>query len=522
VGVGESDTVAATTGQLLTVRNLSKSFYGVTVLRSVDLDVAAGEIHALIGQNGSGKSTLIKCLSGYHSPEPGAMIAVGGADVPLPYGPTVPRELGLAFVHQQLGLAANLTVLENLRVGGFTTGRGWRIQWRENERSVRATLAKVGLEDVAPKTLVGSLSPLQRALIAVGRALEVIESRGSGVLVLDEATAYLPRDDVDHLFAAIRRLAADGAGVLFVTHRLEEVRALADRVTVLRDGLRVAAGATTDLSDRDLVELIVGRSMSDLYPVPGDVREDVVLAVRSAAGSEVAPFDLPLHRGETVGVTGLAGMGQETIPYLLFGADPAPSGTMVLGGHTIDLESLRPHVAIGLGLGLVPGDRLRHGGSASATVTENITLPNLRSYFRFGRIDRRRERRHALELVRALDVRPPDPRRRFAELSGGNQQKVVLAKWFARKPLVLLLHEPTQGVDIGARQEVFRHIRDFTQGGGAVLMSSTEYEDLASLCDRVIVFRDGRAVAELEGPGLTAESLVEQAFVPQTGTQDVA
>jgi ribose transport system ATP-binding protein len=342
------------------------------------------------------------------------------------------------------------------------------------------------------------------------------------VLVLDEATAYLPRDDVDRLFIAVERLAAEGAGVLFVTHRLEEVRAVAHRVTVLRDGVRVATGDTATLSDRDLVELIVGRAMADLYPGHGDVREDVVFAARSAAGSEVAPFDLRLHRGETVGVTGLAGMGQETIPYLLFGADPSPAGTIELAGKSVDLRSLRPKGAIGLGIGLVPGDRLRHGGSALASVRENITLPTLRQYFRFGRIDRRKERRRVVELIDALDVRPPDPDRRFAELSGGNQQKVVLAKWFAREPRVLLLHEPTQGVDIGARQEVFRHIREFTQAGGAVLISSTEYEDLASLCDRVLVFRDARVVAELEGSALSAQSIVERAFVPPAVEQEVA
>lgn len=522
VVVMERDAMATNARQLLTVRNLSKSFYGVTVLRAVDLDVAAGEIHALIGQNGSGKSTLIKCLSGYHAPDPGGTISVAGADLPVPYGPTVPRDHGLAFVHQQLGLAPNLTVLENLRVGRFNTGYGWRIRWRENERGVRQMLAKVGVENVNPKSLVGSLSALQKALVAVARALEVIESRGSGVLVLDEATSYLPRDDVEHLFTALRRLAAGGAGVLFVTHRLEEVRAVAQRVTVLRDGVRVAVGNTADFADRDLVELIVGRPMGELYPGHGDVRDDLVLSATAAAGREVAPFDLRLHRGETVGVTGLAGMGQETIPYLLFGADPSPGGSLTLGSTSVDLRSLRPRHAKRLGVGLVPGDRLRFGGSASATVVENITLPSLRRYFRFGRIDRRRERRHVSELIRAFDVRPADPGRRFAELSGGNQQKVVLAKWFSRKPLVLLLHEPTQGVDIGARQEVFQHIREFTQGGGAVLISSTEYEDLASLCDRVVVFRDGAIVAELEGSSLTAESIAEQAFVPPPVAQEVA
>lgn len=468
----------------------------------------------MVGQNGSGKSTLIKCLSGYHAPAAGAQLTVGGVEVALPYDPTAARALGLAFVHQQLGLAPKLTVLENLSVGRFSTGRGWRILWRDNERGVRQMLAKVGVEDIDPRALVGSLSPVQRAMIAVARALEVIETRGTGVLVLDEATAYLPRDGVSHVFDAVERLAQSGAGVLFVTHRLEEVRRLSDRVTVLRDGERVATGTTSTFSDRELVELIVGRPMTDLYPVHGDVRDDVLFAAESVAGSQVARFDLRLRRGETVGVTGLAGMGQETIPYLLFGSDPRPSGHIAIGGNRIELRTVRPSRAIRLGIGLVPGDRLRHGGSAAASVRENITLTTLRDYFRWGRIDRRKERRAVLDLVRALDVRPADPERRFAELSGGNQQKVVLAKWFATKPSILLLHEPTQGVDVGARQEVFRHIRDFTAGGGAVLISSIEYEDLASLCDRVIVLRDGRAVAQLEGDALTAESIVEQAFVP--------
>jgi ribose transport system ATP-binding protein len=517
-----SEPPAALPRQLLAVRNLSKSFYGVRVLHAVDIDVVAGEIHALLGQNGSGKSTLIKCLSGYHAPDAGAQLTVDGADVPLPYDPTVPRGLGLAFVHQQLGLAPNLTVLENLRVGGFTTGRAWRIRWRANEREVREVLARVGLQHVDPGALVGSLSAVERAMIAVARAFEVIETRGSGVLILDEATAYLPRDGVDLLFEAVERLAESGAGVLFVTHRLEEVRRLADRVTVLRDGELIATSETASLTDRELVELIVGRPMADLYPVPGDVRDDVLLAAKDAAGSQVESFSLRLHRGETLGVTGLVGMGQESVPYLLFGADSTPSGQIEIGGRSVDLRTMRVADAMAMGIGLVPADRLRHGGAGAATVRENITLATLREYFRWGRIDRRQERRRVLDLMRTLDVKPLNPDRQFAELSGGNQQKVVLAKWFLRRPDVLLLHEPTQGVDVGARQEVFRHIRSFTEGGGAVVISSTEYDDLARLCDRVIVFRDGRMVAELDGDALTVESVVEQVFVPLGADRDPA
>jgi ribose transport system ATP-binding protein len=501
------------TSELLVAHNFSKSFYGREVLRGLDFTVMAGEVHALVGQNGSGKSTFIKCLSGYHVPEPGAELVVAGSAVPLPLDPTTSRVLGLAFVHQQLGLADNLTVLENLQVGRFRTGVGWRIRWRENEAEVRRALARVGVENVSPNALVGSLSEVQRAMVAVARAFQELDEVGSGVIVLDEPTAYLPRDGVEHLFHAVGRVTAAGSGVLFVTHRLDEVRQVADRVTVLRDGMPVATADAASLGERDLVELIVGRPLSELYPVAGDVREDVVLEAENVSGDNVSDFSLRLHRGETVGVTGLVGMGQESIPYLLFGSGSATGGHLAVSGTTVALPSLRPRKAMKLGLSLVPADRLKNGGVGLASVRENVTVPVLETFSRFGRINRRRERRAVMERIDELQVRPPDPEHTFAELSGGNQQKVVLAKWFTTEPSVLLMHEPTHGVDVGARQEVFRHIRGFTERGGAVLIASTEHEDLANLCDRVIVFRDGRPTAELFGEQLTPEAIVERAFL---------
>ena len=499
---------------LLSIRNLSKSFYGSAVLRAVDLDVVAGEVHALLGQNGSGKSTLIKCLAGYHAPDRGGELMVGGRPVELPLDPTTPRVLGLAFVHQQLGLAREMTVLENLCVGRFTTGFAGRIRWREDARRVRAALARVGLEHVGPSTPLGRLSEVEQAMVAIARALQELEEADAGVLVLDEPTAYLPRDGVERLFAAIDKVTAAGAGVLFVTHRLEEVRQVADRVTVLRDGVRVATADTASVSDREVVELIVGRPLETLYPAPSEVRDDVVLRADDVSGSGVSGFSVRVHRGEIVGVSGLVGMGQESVPYLLFGAVPAASGRIAVEGTECELRVLEPGRAIRMGLGLVPGDRLVNGGAREATARENITLPTLRRFAGPTRwIDGRGERRAVAELMRDVDVRPPDPERRFAELSGGNQQKVVLAKWFATRPKVLLLHEPTQGVDVGARQDVIAYVHQYTDEGGAVLISSTDHEELAHICDRVFVFRDGRPVAELHGDGLTADAIVEQAFL---------
>jgi ribose transport system ATP-binding protein len=482
------------------------------VLHDVDLDLMPGEVHALVGQNGSGKSTLIKCLSGYHSPDRGASLTVAGRDIQLPLDPTQPRVLGLAFLHQDLALVPDLTVLENMRIGRFSTGFGWRIRWRTSEGEVRAALSRLDVDHISPHATVGSLSAVERAMVALARAVQELEEAGVGVLVLDEPTAHLPRDGVDQLFEAIEKVTNAGAGVLFVTHRLEEVRQVADRVTVLRDGERVATANVADVSERELIELIVGRPMSQLYPELGKVRDDVVLTVDDVSGSKVQGFSLRLHQGETVGLTGLVGMGQETIPYLLYGADPSPSGRIEIGESGRDLATLKPAGAMKMGLGLLPGDRLRNGGVGSASVRENITLTTLREYFRSGRIHRRRERSAVVALMGALEVRPNDPEHAFAELSGGNQQKVLLARLFAGRPKILLLDEPTQGVDIGTRQEVFRHIRRFTDQGGAIIVSSSEYEDLAHLCDRVIVFRDGVPVIELEGRQLTPQSIVEQAF----------
>jgi ribose transport system ATP-binding protein len=495
---------------LLSIRNLTKSFYGSTVLRAVDLDVAAGEVHALLGQNGSGKSTLIKCLAGYHAPDPGGSLTVAGRAVELPLDPRTPRILGLSFVHQQLSLARDMSVLDNLSVGRFATGFGWRIRWRENARRVRAALARVQLEHVEPRTLVGELSEVEQALVAIARALQDEAS----VLVLDEPTASLPRDGVAQLFSAIRSATAAGAGVLFVTHRLEEVHEVADRVTVLRDGVAVATAATAAVGDRELVELIVGRPMEELYPAASPVRDDVALSADDVSGSGISGFSVRVHRGEVVGLTGLVGMGHDAVPYLLFGAAPATSGTLAVGGVERALTSMSPSTAIGMGIGFVPGDRLVNGGVADATAKENISLTILRSFRRHGGwIDSRRERRDIGELMRGVDVRPPEPEHLFAELSGGNQQKVVLAKWFATKPNVLLMHEPTQGVDVGSRHEVFAHVREFTDRGGAVLLSTTDHDELAHVCDRVVVFRDGRPVAELSGDALTSEAIVEQAFL---------
>jgi len=500
---------------IISARGLSKTFGDRTVLRAVDLEVRAGEVHGLLGQNGSGKSTLIKILGGYHAPDPGvgAQLAVRGEPVALPLRPGQPSALGLSFVHQDLGLSPSMTVLENLRVGSYQTRGGWRIDWRRERRIVAEALERFDVE-IAPDTPLGSLTEAERAMVAIVRAAEHMRRATGepGLLVLDEPTASLPYDSVDRLFTLVREVAARGAGVLFVSHRLDEVRSLTQRVTVLRDGSRVATTETAGLDEDQLVELILGRSMDQLYPEPHHVQGELRLAARNVCGKHARDVDVTVRRGEIVGLTGLFGMGHEELPYLLFGAQRARSGSLEIDGKARDLRRLTPRDAIGAGLALIPGNRLQEGGTSDASVGENLTLPTVRRHFAGGRLRLGAETREVARLLSEYEVTPPDPDRPFGTLSGGNQQKTLIAKWFRTNPQVLLLHEPTQGVDIGARAQILRRIRDAAEGGTAVILASGEYEDLAHLCDRVMVFRHGRVVSELSGEMLSQDRIVEQCF----------
>jgi len=500
---------------VLSARSVSKTFSGRTVLRDLDLDVRPGEVHGLLGQNGSGKSTFIKILAGFHAPDDGATLEVAGSPVALPLDPSQPHVLGLSFVHQDLGLVPEMTVLENLRIRSFETGFAWRVRWRRERRYVREALARFGLGHISPRAEIATLRDVERAMVAIVRALEQLKGQSGGLLVLDEPTAYLPRDGVDRLFDAVRTVAAAGHGVLFVTHRLEEVRALTDRVTILRDGAHVETAETAALGERDLIERILGRGLGELYPGGHHMRGELALTADGVTGSVVRSFSLRLNRGEVVGLTGLLGMGQEQVPHLLFGSQRAAAGEITLGERRIDLARMSPRRAIAEGIALLPANRLREGAAQAATVTENVTLPTVSAYFRGGVLHHRRERRDVTAKMHEFQVVPPEPRRVFAKLSGGNQQKALLAKWFATRPRIFLLHEPTQGVDIGAKQQIFARIRDVAEAGGAVVIASVEYEDLAHLCDRVLVFRDGEVVAELRDADLTEHRIVEQCFASE-------
>ena len=503
---------------VLSASALSKTFGTRTVLNTVSLSVLPEEVHGLLGQNGSGKSTLIKILAGYHHPDqPGGRseqpaLRVRGQHVRLPLTMREADRLGLAFVHQDLGNVLSGTVLENLRIGRFQAGFGWRIRWREERARARRALSAFGL-DLSPDRLVSTLGVIERAMLAILRGLERLPPEGNGLLVLDEPTAYLPRDGVERVFAAIRSVASNGHGVLFVTHRLEEAAAITDRVSVLRDGEIVLETATVGTDERELVRSILGFELTEFYPSRIEREGTPVLATHRLGGERLRDLDLTLHRGEIVGLTGLVGAGYEEVPHLIFGAKRG-RGEVELYGRTLSQHDLVPRRAIAQGIAFLPADRRHHGAILAASVSENLTLPTIKRYFRVGFLRRRREQVRVSALLHEFNVQPLWPRAQLGILSGGNQQKALLSKWFEVRPKVLMLHEPTQGVDVGAKQAIFRIVRDAAaEDGVAVVLASAEYEDLANLCHRVIVFRNGRAAAELQGSALTHERIVEQCML---------
>ena len=500
----------------LSLRNLSKSFGGTRALRGVDLDVLPGEAHGLLGENGSGKSTLIKILAGFHEPDSGELL-VDGEPVRLPLSTGQFRELGMSFVHQDLGLVESLSVLENLRVAEIASSRSrFGISWRSERARARETFERYGVR-LDPSATVAALKPVERALLAIVRAIEEIRSvgRGHGLLILDEPTVFLPKEGVERLFSLVRDAAAAGTSILFVSHDLDEVREITDRVTVLRDGAVVGTVVTAETSETQFVEMIIGRQLAALGEVHhADLTEKAVgVAVEGLTGASVRDVSFEMHEGEVVGLTGLLGSGFEDVPHLLYGSRQAAAGLLTLRGIPIDLTRLQPAGAIEAGLALIPADRKTDGSVASLPVDENVALSVLDRYFNGVVLDRRRMRRETGKLMREFDVRPNDPSMPYGALSGGNQQKALLAKWFQTEPRLLLLDEPTQGVDVGARQQIYELIRTAAKERGMhVLCASSDYEQLASLCDRVLVFGRGRVWRELVGADVTKERIIEQSY----------
>jgi ABC-type sugar transport system ATPase subunit len=498
---------------LLDVRNISKTFPGLRALDAVSLSVGAGEILAICGQNGSGKSTLVKILAGVYEADPGADLGLrrdGGA--------TLTRGgAELHFIHQDLGLIGMLNTVENLDLSR-RLGRGglMPVSVRDERRHAEQLLAGFGvtLDVTVP---VQQLSPAERAIIAIARALDGW-THDRNVLVLDEPTAALHSSEAEKLFRAIRAVRDRGAGVIFISHHLEEVFALADRVFVLRDGRFVADRPCAELDYDGLVRLIAGADVAETRRSTPAVGE-AVLRVRKLSGPRLKALDLDLPAGQIVGVSGVLGSGREQVCQLLFGAVPAQVAELRIDGAAV--TSLTPRDAIGHGIAYVPADRHRDGAVMTMSARENVTLPSLRRHVSRRRsVDLGAERAELAQLVAEYGVRPADPEQRMELFSGGNQQKLVLAKWLRNRPRVLLLDEPTQGVDVGAKAAIYELIIDAASNGMAVLVCSSDTKELASICDRVFVLRDGAVVADVDRRDLSEHRLVHETSQVRSNTDD--
>lgn len=495
------------------VRSLRKSYVeGVQVLDGVDLSVPRGRITALVGANGSGKSTLVRVLSGYQPADAGSSIIVDGVDLGAAVTAETIRTAGIRFVHQDSGLVAGLSVLDNMLVGRYRGSAARRIRWREERASVRSLLDAWSV-DADLDADVGSLALATVSKLAILRALRPDDGEPLTAVILDEPTAALGRDDARELLTWMRRLAVDqGVGVLFITHRLEEIFAVADRIAVLRAGRIVTEGQTADFSHDALVEQIIGAKVDRFYPErEGAAHREALLDVGDLNGGDVRGVSFVLHAGEVLGVTGLPESGFDDLPYLLADSQRGAVGHLRLSGSEIPMRSGVGY-RIQRGLALVPGDRKRKALAVELTIRENLTLPRVATYIRSGFMQRHRERRESDRLIRRFGVKTPSGDVAASQLSGGNQQKVVLAKWLSTSPRVLLVHEPTHGVDVGAKAEIFDLVAAAAAEGKGILIASVEYEDLAHLCDRVLVFSGGRVCAELAGPGLTTETLTAAVF----------
>ncbi|MBM3876286.1 MAG: sugar ABC transporter ATP-binding protein [Verrucomicrobia bacterium] len=488
---------------LLEARSLTKSFPGVRALKGVSLSVQRGEVLAVIGENGAGKSTLMKILAGVQTADSGEILLDGQPAAIRSVHDALSR--GIALIHQELNLADNLDVAANIFLGREPLRFGL-LDHARMRREARKFLDAVGL-DTSPDALVGSLAIGQQQLVEIAKAL----STNARVLIMDEPTSSLSSREAENLFKVIGDLRARGVSIVYISHRLGEVNALADRVTVLRDGENAGELARDQVGHAAMVKLMVGRDLSQFYAhephPPGDAALEV-LRVRTPA-HPAHEVSLAVRAGEIVGMAGLVGAGRTELLLALFGATPALDGIIRVAGREVSPRS--PLEAIEAGLALVPEDRKRQGVILQMAVRENISLVSVRHDQRGGFLDRRREAELSREMIGALRIKTPTDLQVAQFLSGGNQQKVVLAKWLAVQPRVLLLDEPTRGIDVGAKQEIYKLMEELARKGVAVLFVSSEMEEVLGMSDRVIVMHEGRLAGELPRAAATEEAVMQLA-----------
>ncbi len=499
-----SETEASDQIPLLEIRGVTKRFSGVTALNQVSLSVAAGEVHAVIGENGAGKSTLMKILAGVQRPDAGTL-CLDGQPITIP---SVQKalELGIALIHQELNLADNLDVASNIFLGREPSRLGW-IDSKTIRLGSLQYLKQVGL-DIEPTVKVSELTIGLQQLVEIAKALSV----DARILIMDEPTSSLSQRETDALFNVIRDLKNQGVTIIYISHRLTEIKQLADRVTVLRDGENAGSLRREEITHDAMVNLMIGRDISQFYARKTKPALEPVLDVDSVRTSTWPrhPVNFQIRGGEIVGIGGLVGAGRTELLETIFGLEPAVSGSIVVCGKSLKLRSNRD--AINAGIALVPEDRKRAGLILEMGVRKNIGLPGAWRQ-RIGQVflNRRQEKSDSDKMIHEMNIKTPNDSQLVQFLSGGNQQKVVIGKWLAMTPRVLLLDEPTRGVDIGAKQEIYRLMEEQAEQGVAVLFVSSEMEEIISMSDRVLVMHEGRLAGELARDQLSEESIMQLA-----------
>ncbi|HTN96183.1 MAG TPA: sugar ABC transporter ATP-binding protein [Nordella sp.] len=485
---------------LVKLTGISKSFVGVKVLNRVDFDVRPGEVHALLGENGAGKSTLIKVIAGVHAPDEGE-IRIGGEPVKFA-NPGQAVKAGIAIVYQELLLFPELSVAENIFLNHAPRTVWGGLDWAQMRDRARALLDDLDSHHLDVDAKVGSLSVANRQRIEIAKAL----SQDARVVIMDEPTASLAEADVQQLMTIIRRLRARGVGIVYVSHKLPEIFALADRVTVLRDGYYVGTRDIKDVTERSLVAMMVGRSIDQLFPKEDAKIGAALLELRLVSqGKAVRDVSFTLRAGEILGIAGLVGSGRTETALTIFGITPATSGAILIDGKPVQIKS--PKQARDLGIAYVPEDRGLQGLIRPQTVAQNISLTVLQKLARAFIVDRVKEDSLARDFIQRLGIRARGPGQAARQLSGGNQQKVVLAKWLAAEPRILIMDEPTRGIDVGAKSEIHALMSRLAQNGLAILMISSELPEVLGMSDRVLVMNGGRIVAEIARKDATPETV---------------
>jgi len=490
---------------LLCVSGIAKSFAGVQALRGVSFDLRPGEVHALVGENGAGKSTLIKVITGAHRPD-GGTIEIDGQPI-AHNSPQRSRSLGIAAIYQQPALFPDLSVAENMALG-FETGGLWRlIDWRSRRARARELLGRIGA-DIDPDAPVSLLTMPQQQMVEIAQSL----GGKAKVLIMDEPTASLPEHEVENLFRVVRELRSQGVGIVYISHRLDELYALADRLTVLRDGQTVATKPMKDVLRPELIRLMVGRELSAIFPKRDVPQGEVVLETRAldCRDSGVRGVSLSIRAGEILGLAGLVGAGRTELARAIFGLTPATGGEILLHGKRVTVRT--PADAVDRGIAYVPEDRRRHGVILELPIAANMTLAILRRISKGGFLDVARERELATGYVEKLAVKTPSIDTPAGNLSGGNQQKVALSRWLATEPRVLILDEPTQGIDVGAKSEIHKLMVDLAERGLAILMISSELPEVLGMSDRIGVMRGGLLVGLLDRAAATQERVMALAL----------